>query len=92
MHMNEHEELAKMLNARLSALRAHLAKVDRELHKSLPADSEDQAIDLKIKRHSKLKKRPKLGKSVRLKPPYSEYPKADMVLAPSAESLLTQDA
>jgi DnaK suppressor protein len=41
--MDEHEEIAK---ARLSELRNHLAKVDRELHKPLPADSEDQAIEL----------------------------------------------
>ena len=44
--MNEHEEIAKALKARLSELRTHLAKVDRELHKSLPADSEEQAIEL----------------------------------------------
>ena len=44
--MNEHEEIAKALKARLSELRMHLAKVDRELHKWLPADSEDQAIEL----------------------------------------------
>ena len=44
--MNEHEEIAKVLKARLSELRAHLAKVDHELHKLLPADSEDQAIEL----------------------------------------------
>jgi DnaK suppressor protein-like, N-terminal domain len=44
--MNEYEEIAKALKARLSELRMHLAKVDRELHKSLPADSEDQAIEL----------------------------------------------
>ena len=44
--MNEHEEIAKALKARLSELRTHLAKVDRELHKPLPADSEDQAIEL----------------------------------------------
>ena len=44
--MNEHEEIAKALKARLSELRTHLAKVDRELHKRLPADSEDQAIEL----------------------------------------------
>jgi RNA polymerase-binding transcription factor len=31
---------------RLSELQTHLAKVDRELHKRLPADSEDQAIEL----------------------------------------------
>ena len=44
--MNEHEEIAKVLTNRLSELRIHLAKVDRELHKPLPADSEDQAIEL----------------------------------------------
>jgi DnaK suppressor protein len=44
--MNEHEEMAKVLKARLSELRAHLAKVDRSLRKPLSADSEDQAIEL----------------------------------------------
>src|SRR5690349_13210865 len=44
--MNEHEEIAKALRARLSELQTHLAKVDRELQKPLPADSEDQAIEL----------------------------------------------
>ena len=44
--MNEHEKTAKALKARLSELRTHLAKVDRELHKALPADSQDQAIEL----------------------------------------------
>jgi len=44
--MNEHEEIAKALKARLSELRTHLAKVDLALHKLLPADSEDQAIEL----------------------------------------------
>jgi hypothetical protein len=32
--------------ADLSKLRTHLAKVDRSLRKPLPADSEDQAIEL----------------------------------------------
>src|SRR6266436_6851522 len=44
--MTEHEEIAKALKARLSELRTHLAKVDRSLRKPLPADSEDQAIEL----------------------------------------------
>jgi DnaK suppressor protein len=44
--MNEHEKIEKALRARLSELRTRLAKVDRELHKQLPADSEDQAIEL----------------------------------------------
>jgi RNA polymerase-binding protein DksA len=44
--MNEHEKIEKALRARLSELRTRLAKVDRELHKPLPADSEDQAIEL----------------------------------------------
>jgi hypothetical protein len=34
--MNEHEEIAKALKARLSELWTHLAKVDRELHKPHP--------------------------------------------------------
>ena len=44
--MNEHREIATALKTRLSELRTHLAKVERELHKALPADSEDQAIEL----------------------------------------------
>jgi RNA polymerase-binding protein DksA len=44
--MNEHQEIARALKTRLSELRTHLAKVERELHKTLPADSEDQAIEL----------------------------------------------
>jgi hypothetical protein len=52
--MNEHEEIAKALNARLSELRTHLAKLDRSLRKPLPADSEDKPLNLKFKKHSKL--------------------------------------
>ena len=44
--MNDHEEIATALKMRLSELRTHLAKVAHELHKPLPADSEDQAIEL----------------------------------------------
>jgi DnaK suppressor protein len=44
--MNGHEEITKALEARLSELRTHHAKVNRELHKRLSADSEDQAIEL----------------------------------------------
>ena len=44
--MNKHEEIAKALMSRLSELRTHLAKVGHELHKPLPADSEEQAIEL----------------------------------------------
>ena len=46
LDMNAHEEIAKALKMRLSELRTHLAKVENELHKLLPADSEDQAIEL----------------------------------------------
>jgi hypothetical protein len=48
--MNEHEEIPEALKARLSNLRNHLAKVGSELHKLLPADSEDQAIELEKSR------------------------------------------
>ena len=44
--MNEYKEIETALNTRLSELRTHLAKIDHELHKLLPADSEDQAIEL----------------------------------------------
>ena len=44
--MNEHDEIAKALTARLSELQTHLAGVERELHKMLPADFEEQAIEL----------------------------------------------
>jgi DnaK suppressor protein len=46
LDMNEHEAIARALKVRLSELRTHLAKVGHELHKLLPADSEDQAIEL----------------------------------------------
>jgi DNA-directed RNA polymerase specialized sigma24 family protein len=54
LDMNEHEEIAKTLKARLSELRTHLAKVDRELRKALPADSETKPLNWKIKKRSKL--------------------------------------
>jgi DnaK suppressor protein len=44
--MNDHEEISRELKRRLSELRTHLVKIGRELHKKLPADSEDQAIEL----------------------------------------------
>jgi RNA polymerase-binding protein DksA len=46
MQRDMHEELAKALKRRLAELRTHLAKVDRELNKPLPADSEEQAVEL----------------------------------------------
>lgn len=44
--MKEHEEVAKTLKARLAELRRHLTKVEREIHKSLSADSEERATEL----------------------------------------------
>ena len=52
--MNEHEEIAKVLKARLSELRTHLAKVDRELHKRLLLIRRTKPLNLKIKKRSKL--------------------------------------
>jgi DnaK suppressor protein len=40
--MNEHEDIAKALNIRLS----EFAEIDSELRKPLSADSEDRATDL----------------------------------------------
>ena len=47
--MNGHEKVEKALKARLSELRLQFASVDRELHKQLSADSEDQAIELETR-------------------------------------------
>src|SRR5262249_5805362 len=44
--MDEQEEIGKGLKACISELRTHLAKVDLALHNPLPADSEEQAIEL----------------------------------------------
>jgi len=45
--MNEHEEIA-------NALRTHLAKVDRELHKRLLRIRRTKPLNLKIKKRLKL--------------------------------------
>ena len=52
--MNEHEKIEKALKARLSELRTHVAKVDRELHKLLPVIPRTKLLNLKIKKRSKL--------------------------------------
>jgi RNA polymerase-binding transcription factor len=44
--MNEHEDIAKALKARLSELTGRVAEIDGELRKPLSADSEDRATDL----------------------------------------------
>ena len=44
--MNRHEDIAKGLQARLSELKRRVADIDEELHRRLPANSEEQAIDL----------------------------------------------
>jgi RNA polymerase-binding transcription factor len=44
--MNKHEDIANALKARLSELTGRVAEIDSELHKPLPADSEDRATDL----------------------------------------------
>ncbi len=44
--MTDHEEIAQELKRRLSELRTHVVKVGREFHKTLPVDSEEQAIEL----------------------------------------------
>ncbi len=44
--MNGREDIAKGLQARLSELKRRVADLDHELHRPLPADSEEQAIDL----------------------------------------------
>jgi DnaK suppressor protein len=44
--MNEHDEVKKALEARLSELRTHLEEIDRGLREPLSPDAEDRAIEL----------------------------------------------
>ena len=44
--MNKHEDIAKALTARLSELTGRVAEIESELHKPLPADSEERATYL----------------------------------------------
>lgn len=44
--MNKYDEIAKTFEARLSELTGGVAAIDHELHKLLPADSEEQATTL----------------------------------------------
>ena len=90
--MNEHEEIAKALKARLSELRTHLAKVDHELHKPLPADSEDQAIELENQEALEVIEETEATEILQTEVALSEYPRAHTALAPSAESLSIRDA
>jgi DnaK suppressor protein len=90
--MNEHEEIAKALKARLSQLRTHLAKVDLALHKPLPADSEDQAIELENQEALEVIEKTETTEIHQIEAALKRIFRAHMVLAPSAESLSTQDA
>jgi RNA polymerase-binding protein DksA len=44
--MNGHEDIAKILEIRLSELRGRVAEIASQLRKPLSADSEEQATDL----------------------------------------------
>ena len=44
--MIKDENIVKILKARLSELTRRIAQIDKELHKQLSADLEEQAIDL----------------------------------------------
>jgi len=44
--MNEHENIAKALKARLSELTGRVAEIDSEIRRPLSADLEEQATDL----------------------------------------------
>ena len=59
--MSEHEEIAKALRTRLSELRTHHAKVNRELRKSLPADFEEQATELENQEALEVIERTEIG-------------------------------
>ena len=44
--MTKYDKIAKVLKARLSELIGRVAQIDKELHKQLSANLEEQAIDL----------------------------------------------
>jgi hypothetical protein len=44
--MAKNDNIAKTLKARLSELTGRVANIDKELHKQLSADFEEQATDL----------------------------------------------
>jgi DnaK suppressor protein-like, N-terminal domain len=90
--MNEHEEIAKSLEMRLSELRTHLAKVGQELHKLLPADSEEQAIELENQEALEVIEKTEATEIHLIEAALSEFPRAHMEPAPSAEDLSTQGA
>jgi hypothetical protein len=44
--MTDHETIANSLKTRLSELMSRVADIDRQIHKKLSADLEEQATDL----------------------------------------------
>jgi RNA polymerase-binding transcription factor DksA len=90
--MNEHKEVAKALTARLFELRTHHAKVDRELHKALPADSEDRAIELENQETLEVIEKTETREINQIKAALNRISDGSYGnCAPTAESLLTQD-
>ena len=90
--MNDHEEIAKALKMRLSELRTHLANVDHELHKLLPADSEDQAIELENQEALEVIEKTETTEIVQIEAALKRISEGTLALEPSAEDLSTQDA
>jgi RNA polymerase-binding transcription factor DksA len=90
--MNEHEEIAKALKARLSELRTHLAKVDRELQKPLSADSEDQATELENQEALEVIKKTETTEIHQIESALEQISEGTYGTCASAESLSTQDA
>jgi hypothetical protein len=73
-------------------LRTHLTKVDRELHKALPADSEEQALELENQEALEVIERTEIAEIQQIEAALKRiYLRAHTALAPSAASLLTQD-
>ena len=87
--MNEDEEIAKALKARLSELRTQLAKVHRSLRKPLPADSEDQAIELENQEALEIIEKTETREIHQIEAALKRI--SEGTYSPSAESLLTED-
>ena len=90
--MNEHEEIAKALKARLSELRTHLAKVGRSLRKPLAADPEDQAIELENQEALEVIEKTETTEVHQIEAASKRISEGTYGTCASAESLSTRDA
>ena len=81
-----------MTTRRLSERRSHLVKVAREIHKTLPADSEEQAIELENQEALQVIGQTEAAEIQQIEAALERISGDTMVRASSPEGLSTQDA